>query len=343
MSDPIAYAAAVVVLDPDGSVSRQELALEAARAVWPPATITRGQGWATIALGDRGDVGEAARLETLPGVRRVAFVDTPYRLASRQVFDRSVAVRLWPAGSSVDHPGAAVGGDGPVTAFVRLVGSVDRFSSLARAVSRAGAVVMMSGEVTAPSGSTSSREQAACVAAAQALGMPLCVEVSDADQVPSVRIVGAAIEVGSRNMQHFHLLRHLGDCPLPVLLRRGAGATIEEFLLAAEYILANGNGQVILCESGIRTFDAVSGTRFEISAIPVLRLATHLPVMADPSAATPHPRLVPAVARAAVAAGADGLVLTVGEIDDDRAIGVQTFSRLLDDVRRLAASIGRVV
>jgi len=171
--------------------------------------------------------------------------------------------------------------------------------------------------------------------------MPACVEVSDTQEVAVVTRIASMVEVGSRNMQHFQLLRHLGRASLPVLIRRAPGATAEEFLLAAEYVLANGNGRALLCESGIRAFDESRRARFDINAVPLLRQATHLPVLADPSSSTPHPTLVPPVARAAVAAGADGILLAVGAIDDDRAIGIDTFRRLVSDIRALETTAER--
>jgi 3-deoxy-7-phosphoheptulonate synthase len=182
-------------------------------------------------------------------------------------------------------------------------------------------------------------------AISEAEGLALCAEVSDYRRIREVSGVADVLQVGSRNMQDFNLLRELGHADRPVLLKRGPGATVEEFLLAAEYVLSHGNGRVILCESGIRTFDVAGKPRFEINAIPVIKQATHLPVIADPSQATSHGRLVPAVARAAVAAGADGLVLEVTDDEarerDGAAIGLPSLRALMAELDPIAQAVGR--
>ena len=148
-------------------------------------------------------------------------------------------------------------------------------------------------------------------------------------------------------MQDFNLLRALGEADRPVIVKRGFGATVEEFLLAAEYVLMHGNGRVIVCESGIRTFDATGRPRFEINAIPVIKRATHLPLLADPSRSTSDPRWVPAVARAAVAAGADGLMLDLKPpgrtTRSTSGIDATTFKMLIEDLEPIASAVGRRV
>jgi len=175
--------------------------------------------------------------------------------------------------------------------------------------------------------------------------LALCVEVSDASQIPSAVQFADLLQVGSRNMQDFSLLREMGRTERPVLLRRGAGATVEEFLLAAEYVLLHGNGKVILCESGIRTFDALQKPRFEINAVPLIKHLSHLPLVADPSQTAPHAATVPAMARAAIVAGADGLVLEVGTEavydPDGVAIDIETMRRLMAELRPIARAVGR--
>jgi 3-deoxy-7-phosphoheptulonate synthase len=174
--------------------------------------------------------------------------------------------------------------------------------------------------------------------------MGLCLEVSDAANVEEASKVASMLQVGSRNMQDFRLLRAAGQATCPVLLKRGPGATLEEFILAAEYVLIHGNGRVLLCESGIRTFDAVDRPRLEITALPLIRWATHLPVLADVSGTTRDGSLVPAVSRASAAAGADGLVVEVTAgtgASDGAAIDVDTFRGLMDGLRSITAAVGR--
>jgi 3-deoxy-7-phosphoheptulonate synthase len=182
---------------------------------------------------------------------------------------------------------------------------------------------------------------------AHANDLALCVEVSDAGQLPAALEVADLLQIGSRNMQDFSLLRDVGQTEHPVLLRRGAGSTVEEFLLAAEYVLLHGNGKVILCESGIRTFDALRKPRFEINAVPLIKQLSHLPLLADPSQTAPRVGTVPAMAKAAVAAGADGIVLEVGTEavydPDGVAIDIEAMRRLVAELRPIARAVGRTV
>jgi 3-deoxy-7-phosphoheptulonate synthase len=181
--------------------------------------------------------------------------------------------------------------------------------------------------------------------AAGAAGLSLAAEISHLRQIDDVVPLADLVQIGSASMQDFNLLRELGSCGRPVALRRGSGSIVEEFLLAAEYVLTHGNGRVVLCESGIRTFDAGAAPRFEINAIPVIKRATHLPVVADPSHATARPGLVPAVAKAAVAAGADGLMLDVADpvVDEESAIGMRDFQKLMEELEPIAQAVGRRV
>jgi hypothetical protein len=155
------------------------------------------------------------------------------------------------------------------------------------------------------------------------------------------------LQVGGQNMQDFNLLRHLGGMSKPIVLRRGPGATVEEFLLAAEYVLVHGNGRVLLCESGIRTFDALDKPRFEINAIPLIKQLSHLPLLADPSQTAPRASAVPPIAKAAVAAGVDGLIVEVGtEATRDRAgfaIDIETMTRVVGELRPIARAAGRPI
>ena len=171
----------------------------------------------------------------------------------------------------------------------------------------------------------------------------------DRSQIPLLVQYSDILQVGARNMQNFNLLRELGLARKPVLLKRGIAATIEEVLLSAEYIMSGGNYEVILCERGIRTFETATRNTMDISAIPVLKQLTHLPVIADPSHGVGKRTLVPAMARAAVAAGADGLLIEVHH-DPDHALsdGAQSlfpeqFSELMGQLRMIATAVGRSI
>lgn len=316
--------------------------------------MASGDAWAAIALADGSRPVDVRCFLDLPSVVRVVDVTAPYRLASREVFqgDTHVLVGREP-GRDPASLGAEVGGRAPITVMIGCGAATlgeDRLRHLLGEAREAGATLLFAGELASVSGmddpSVAGLSQIARVRAiAEEVGLAVCVEVSDHRQIADVSTVADVLQVGSRNMQDFNLLRELGQVERPVLLKRGFGATVEEFLLAAEYVLSHGNGRVILCESGIRTFDTHGLPRFEINAIPVIKGSTHLPLMADPSHATQHGRLVPAVARAAIAAGADGLVLEVAEHDGqeetETAIGLETFERLLEDLDPIANAVGR--
>ena len=180
-------------------------------------------------------------------------------------------------------------------------------------------------------------------------GLPIVTEVLDVRTLALVERHADVLQVGARNMQNFTLLAELGQVRKPVLLKRGMSATVAELLMAAEYVVANGNGQVILCERGIRTFETATRNTLDIGAIAVLKRETHLPVVVDPSHAAGRAHLVPALAIAAVAAGADGLLVEVHPkpelalSDGEQSLTPDEFSSLADRVRDVAAAIGRTV
>lgn len=180
-------------------------------------------------------------------------------------------------------------------------------------------------------------------------GLPIITEVLDPRQVEIVAGFADILQIGTRNMQNFELLREMGNTKKPVLLKRGMAATIEEFLLSAEYILASGNANVILCERGIRTFETTTRNTLDISAIPVLKQLTHLPVIVDPSHAAGKRGYVPALAKAAIAAGADGLLLDVHPqpvtalVDPDQSLTFEQFSELMRELKLIAQAIGRTI
>ncbi len=178
-------------------------------------------------------------------------------------------------------------------------------------------------------------------------GLPVVTEVMDTRQVETVARYADIFQVGSRNMHNYPLLKEVGKQRKPVLLKRGMMATIEEYLLAAEYILDQGNDQVILCERGIRTFETSTRNTLDLSAVPMLKHLTHLPVIVDPSHGTGHRWMVPAMAKAAVAAGADGLIMEVhykpeeALCDGFQSLDPNDFVQLMSDLKKIAQAIGR--
>ena len=180
-------------------------------------------------------------------------------------------------------------------------------------------------------------------------GLPMVTEVMDTRQVELVAAYADLVQVGSRNMQNYPLLKEVGRCGKPVLLKRGMMATVKEFLLAAEYILNQGNEQVILCERGIRAFETSTRNTLDLSAVPMLKHLSQLPVIVDPSHGTGLRWMVPAMAKAAVAVGADGLIIEVHNkpeealCDGDQSLNLTEFSSLMCDLRIVAEAVGRKI
>ncbi len=180
-------------------------------------------------------------------------------------------------------------------------------------------------------------------------GLPVVSEVMDTRQVENVARYADILQIGSRNMQNFPLLKEAGECRIPVLLKRGMMATIDEYLYAAEYILSRGNSSVILCERGIRTFESSSRFTLDLNSIPLLKQRTHLPVIVDPSHGTGQRWMVPSMAKAAVAAGADGIIMEVhyrpeeALCDGSQALYPDDFGMLMEDLRKVAIAVGRSI
>lgn len=332
--------ALVLVLDPAAPPADRDRILSAAAELQPAPSIARGDGWAALTLGDGVRPLPTESLQELPGVRRVVEITAPYRLASREAFPEDGAVRLGnvPVGGGASIA-LAVGCSVDGWDDNRLGLAMDRFR-------QAGACMLHVGRLSVDARRGGVEQLRRAGDGARDAGLAVSVEVEAPAEIEQARDAADVLQVGSPNMQDFSLLRELGQADRPVLLKRGPGATVEEFLLAAEYVLSHGNGRVIMCESGIRTFDSGRNTRFEINAVPLLKMATHLPVMADPSFASPDPAFVPAIARAAVAAGADGVLVEArGAAGADgrghRAIDLAALRQLRRDLDVVAGAVGR--
>ena len=285
-------------------------------------------------------------LEVLDGVQEVVRITEPYKLASRTFKPENTVVTVGEV---------RIGGDevivmaGPCSAE-----SEEQVEAAAAAVKRAGAKVLRGGAFKPRSSPYSFQglgEEGLRLLrnAATRHNLKLVSEVMDLSQIEMVSKYADILQVGARNMQNFTLLRELGRTRTPILLKRGISATIEEWLLSAEYILAGGNMNVMLCERGIRTFESYTRNTLDISAIPVIHKLTHLPIVADPSHGSGRRDMVAPMARAAVAAGADGLIIEV-HADPDHALsdGAQSlfpnqFDRLMAELRIIAPAIGRAI
>jgi 3-deoxy-7-phosphoheptulonate synthase len=289
---------------------------------------------------------------TLPGVERVQLISEPYKLASRQTHPESLqfALGLHPDATPVTIGGAEL----VVMAGPCSVESEPQMVGVARAVKAAGARVLRGGAFKPRSSPHSFQglgiEGLKYLAQARAeTGLPVVTEVMDPHDLDDVCKYADVLQIGARNMQNFSLLRYVGETRHPVLLKRGPGAKVSDFLLAAEYILAGGNHRVALCERGIITFENSTRYTTDINAIPVLKQLTHLPVVVDPSHATGDAAFVPAVARAGIAAGADGLIIEVHPdppralSDGKQSLRPEDFAALMNQLRRLAPVMDRTL
>src|SRR5271169_1960804 len=283
--------------------------------------------------------------ELLQGVREVVRITQPFKLASRQ---------FKPQGTIIDlGRGVKIGGDEIIVAAGPCsVESPEQIHAVAEAVYKAGAKILRAGAFkprTSPYAFQGLGEKGLGLIrdAADKFKLFVVSEVMDLSQISMMSNYVDIFQVGARNMQNYFLLRALGETRKPVLLKRGMSATMEELLLSAEYMLAGGNFNVALCERGIRTFETYTRNTFDIAAIPVIKKLSHLPMMADPSHGTGRRDKVAAMARAAVAAGADGLLIEVHN-DPDHALsdGAQSlhpdsFTQLMAELRIIAPAIGR--
>ncbi len=284
------------------------------------------------------------QLESMAGVERTVPILRPYKLASREFHPRNTVIRVG---------GATIGGE----EFVVIAGpcaveSREQLLETARAVKAAGAHILRGGAFkprTSPYAFQGLGEEGLrfLAEAREETGLPVVTEVMDPQQVPLVASYADILQVGARNIQNYALLHAVGESRMPVLLKRGMMSTVEELLMAAEYILSHGNYQVILCERGIRTFEPYTRNTLDISAVPLLKQLSHLPVIVDPSHASGRWELVEPLSCAALAAGADGLIIEVHPrpeealSDGAQSLKPERFARLVERLRALAAAAGR--
>jgi len=332
-------------------VMRQDATAEQIRGV-QVAIEARGYkahpipGAQRTAIGVTGNKGalEAPALEGLPGVLEVIPVTHAYKLVSREVKTENTIVRVGTV---------PVGGSELVlVAGPCAVESVEQTLATARAVKAAGGHILRGGAFkprTSPYSFQGLGEAGLRILAEarEATGLPVVSEAIDVESVDLVEKYADAIQVGARNMQNFSLLKRVGKARKPVVLKRGLSATLEEFLMSAEYILAEGNYDVILCERGVRTFSDFSRNTLDLSIVPAVKQISHLPILVDPSHGTGRRDKVAPLSRAAAAVGADGLMIEVHN-DPDRALsdGPQSitpemFEALVVDLRKIAPVIGR--
>ncbi len=330
----------LILMAREASAAQVQAVLETLAAAGVKAHLQENPEAPSILAPHASQALKADRLEALEGVARVVPITSPFKLASADV---TAARTVVPVGK------ARIGGE-----ELTLVGgpcgveSRDQLFTVARYVAEAGVPLLRAGAFkprTSPYAFQGLGQEALdLLAQARAeFGLGIVTEATEVETFDAVEAVADLIQIGARNMQNFALLRRAGRSAKPVLLKRGPSATLEEWLFAAEYVMSEGNRQVVLCERGIRTFADHARNTFDVSVIPAAKAITHLPILADPSHAAGRRDLVAPLARAAVAAGADGLLVEThcqphkALSDGPQALLPSDFLRMVEDVRRIHA------
>ena len=325
--------------DLDGVVARvEQLRLK-------PHVIVGTERTVVAVVGDERDAAGSG-FESLPGVAAVMPILAPYKVASREVQSEPTVVRV----GSLAVGGPSIG----VIAGPCSVESEEQIVATARAVTAAGATGLRGGAFkprTSPYSFQGMKERGLelLAAARQETGLAVVTEVVSPEDVPLIVRYADVLQVGARNMQNYRLLEAVGRTQTPVLLKRGPAATVEELLLAAEYVLDGGNRQVMLCERGIRTFETHTRFTLPLATVPWLHARTHLPVVVDPSHGTGQANLVESMSAASVAAGADGLIIEVhpdpkaASSDGGQTLDFNAFERTMRICRRVAEAVGRTI
>jgi 3-deoxy-7-phosphoheptulonate synthase len=294
-------------------------------------------------LGNKGYVDDLS-IRDLPGVKEVIHVSKPYKMVSRDFHPRPTVIKIDCVEIGEGRPPVTIAGPCAVE-------SEDQIIRTARAVKAAGAELLRGGAFKPRTGPYTfqglGEEGLKLLALAKReTGLPIVSEVMTSENVELVAGYVDVLQVGARNMQNFDLLREVGRIRKPVLLKRGMSATIEEFLAAAEYILAEGNPQVILCERGIRTYETATRNTLDLSVVPIIKELSHLPIFVDPSHATGERNLVPPMAKAALVAGAHGIMIEVHPepekalSDGPQSLTILGFEKLMEEIGQIKAFLG---
>ena len=336
----------IIVLRPDATGEQQEHIIKKLKGLGLQVHISKGTERTILgAIGDEAIL-QSVPLEAIPGVEKVLPILKPYKLASRE-FRKEDTV--------IDVGNARIGGKKIVVmAGPCAVENKTLLVEIAKEVKSAGAAFLRGGAFkprTSPYAFQGLEEEGLkyLAEARDRVGLPIVTEVMDPRDITLIAKYADVLQIGARNMQNFRLLKEVGMCKKPVLLKRGISATIKEWLMSAEYIMAGGNHQVILCERGIRTYETATRNTLDLSAVPVLKQMTHLPVIVDPSHAVGKWDLVAPMAKAAVAAGADGLIIEVHSnpeealCDGEQSLKPKSFRLLMDELRLIAKAVGREI
>jgi len=307
------------------------------------SSIPGGERTAIGVLGNKGYVDDTS-IRDLPGVKDVLHVSKPYKMVSRDFHPRPTVIKI----------GQAEIGEGRSPVMIAgpcAVESEDQIIKTAKAVKAAGGELLRGGAFkprTGPYSFQGLKEEGLklLALARQETGLPIVSEVMTSENVELVARYVDVLQIGARNMQNFDLLREVGRVRKPVFLKRGLSATIEEFLAAAEYILAEGNSQVILCERGIRTFETATRNTLDLSIVPIIKEMSHLPIVVDPSHATGKRSLVSPMAKAAIMVGAHGIMVEVHPepekalSDGPQSLTIAGFEKLMDEIKQLKTFLG---
>jgi 3-deoxy-7-phosphoheptulonate synthase len=336
----------IIVLKPNPTKEVIDHVLERIEALGFTAHLSQGVARTIIGvIGDEGKL-QAEPLMAIQGVEQVVPIMKAYKLASREFHADDTVVEVKGIKVGGGHLGMIAG---PCA-----IESESRLVEIAAAVKDAGANILRGGAFkprTSPYSFQGMGEDGLKVlkATGERFGMPTVTEVMDPRQVDLVVKYADMIQIGARNMQNFDLLKEVGRTRTPVLLKRGLSATVKDLLMSAEYVLSMGNRQLILCERGVRSFEDSTRNMLDLAMVPNVKGLSHLPVIVDPSHATGRPDLIPAMSRAAVAAGADGVHVEVHTCpeealsDGPQALLPPQYAKLMDELRRLAEVMGKTI
>jgi 3-deoxy-7-phosphoheptulonate synthase len=338
----------IIVLRPNSTSEQIDHILERIAELGFKPHVSRGELRTIIGvIGDENKL-QAEPLAAIPGVEQVLPILKPFKLASREFHKADTVVEV---GASRVRVG---GGALAMIAGPCAIESAELLDEIAAGVKAAGANILRGGAFkprTSPYSFQGLGEEGLKIlrATGDKHAMPVVTEVMDPRQVPLVERYADMFQVGARNMQNFDLLKEVGQTCKPVLLKRGMSATVKDLLMSAEYILAEGNPNVVLCERGVRTFEDSTRNMLDLSAVPNVKGQSHLPIIVDPSHATGRPDLIPSMARAAVAAGADGVHVEVHSCpekalsDGPQALLPPQYAALMAELRKLADAVGKSI
>jgi 3-deoxy-7-phosphoheptulonate synthase len=340
----------IVVMKPGAGAAQIQHVVQLVREMGLRENIIEGAERTVVAVIGDDRYKDRTRMESVEGVERIVPILAPYKMASREVKNERTVVFLGPSGS---RNGAVLGGRKVgVIAGPCSVESRGQILEIAHAVKEAGAIALRGGAFkprTNPYSFQGLAEEGLklLALAREETGLAIVTEVMSIEQLAVARDYADMLQIGARNMQNYTLLNAIGSEHKPVLLKRGLSATLEELLLAAEYIISHGNPNVILCERGIRTYEEYVRNTLALAAVPELHRVSHLPVIVDPSQGTGKSYLVEAMCRAAVAAGADGLIVEVhGDpehalTDGAQSVTPEQFRDMMNSIKRIAQAVDR--